>query len=110
MPTAPTDAVGLLKDLVRFPSLSGDEAEIADFVEAHAREAGIEVQRHENNVVMALGAGPDTLLLNSHLDVVPPSADHPYDPFEPVEADGTLYGRGSVDAKASGASMTTALS
>jgi acetylornithine deacetylase len=107
--TTTTDAVDLLKDLVRFPSLSGEEADIADFVEAHARRAGVDVQRHEDNVVFGIGDGDDTLLLNSHLDVVPPSDGHPYDPFDPVEADGVLYGRGSVDAKASGASMTTAL-
>ena len=110
MPTATTaDAVDLLKNLIRFPSLTGQEAEIADFVEAHARRAGIDVLRHQDNVVFGIGEGDDTLLLNSHLDVVPPSKDHPYDPFDPVEADGLLYGRGSVDAKASGAAMTTAL-
>ena len=108
-PATTTDAVDLLKDLIRFPSLSGEEADIADFVEAHARRAGVDVRRHENNVVLGIGDGGDTLLLNSHLDVVPPSDGHPYDPFDPVEKNGVLYGRGSVDAKASGASMATAL-
>jgi acetylornithine deacetylase len=103
------DAVDVLKDLIRFRSLTGEEAEIADYVERHARRAGIDVLRHEDNVAAAIGDGDDTLLLNSHLDVVSPSEDHPHDPFEPVEADGTLHGRGSVDAKASGAAMTTAL-
>ena len=103
------DALDLLKTLVGFPSLSGEEAEIADFVEAHARRAGVDVLRHEDNVAFGIGDGEDTLLLNSHLDVVPPSSDHPFDPFDPVEQDGVLYGRGSVDAKASGAAMTTAL-
>lgn len=106
---ASTDAVGLLEELIRFPSLSGEEADIADFVETHVRRAGVDVLRHDDNVAFAIGNGDDTLLLNTHLDVVPPSDDHPYDPFEPVVADGVLYGRGSVDAKASGATMTTAL-
>jgi acetylornithine deacetylase len=112
MPSVPTDAhdaVGLLKDLIRFPSLSGEEAAIADFVEETARRAGVDTHRVDDNVVFGIGDGPDTLLLNTHLDVVPPSADHPYDPFDPVETDGVVYGRGSVDAKASGAAMTTAL-
>lgn len=104
-----TDALGFLKELVPFPSLSGEEAEIADFVETHVQQSGVEVQRHGDNVAFSIGTGEDTLLLNSHLDVVPPSSDHPYDPFEPVEVDGELYGRGSVDAKASGATMTSAL-
>lgn len=110
-PTPPNQhpAVALLKALVRFPSLSGEEGPIADFVEAFVRKAGLPVERLQNNVYFCLGNGPDRLLLNSHLDVVPPSNDHPYDPFEPVEVDGLLYGRGVVDAKASGAAMTTAL-
>lgn len=104
-----TDAVGLLKELIRFPSLSGEETAIADFVESHVRRAGVDVLRHDDNVAFSIGDGDDALLLNTHLDVVPPSDDHPYDPFEPVEVDGVLYGRGSVDAKASGAAMATAL-
>lgn len=65
--------------------------------------------RHADNLFFWVGDGPDCLLLNSHLDVVPPSAGHPYDPFDPVEKDGRIYGRGSVDAKASGAAMLVAL-
>lgn len=104
-----SDVLDLLKELIRFPSLSGEEAEIADFVEEYVRRDGVAVERVEDNVVFSIGEGSDTLLFNTHLDVVPPSADHPYDPFDPVEDDGELYGRGSVDAKASGAAMTTAL-
>lgn len=105
----PHPAITLLKDLVRFPSLSHEEAAVADFVEAYVLDAGVSVARRDNNVYFWLGEGNNRLLLNSHLDVVPPSADHPYDPFDPVEVDGQLYGRGTVDAKASGATMTTAL-
>lgn len=103
------DALELLKRLVAFPSLSHEEEAIADFVEMLAREAGLSVRRTDNNVWFWIGEGERTLLLNSHLDVVPPSDGHPFDPFTPVEHEGRLYGRGSVDAKASGASMTTAL-
>ena len=112
MPPTTTDrhpAVTLLKDLVRFPSLSREEGPIADFVEDYVRRAGLPVERFEDNVYFRLGDGPDRLLLNSHLDVVAPSKKHPYDPFDPVEIDGQLYGRGTVDAKASGAAMTTAV-
>jgi acetylornithine deacetylase len=108
-----TAAVDLLKDLVRFPSLSHEEAEIAGFVEQCVREVGLPARRRDDNVIFWLGTGDDgtndTLLLNTHLDVVPPSDDHPYDPFTPTERDGCLYGRGTVDAKASAAAMTTAL-
>ncbi len=104
-----SNALTLLKDLIRFPSFSLEEGPIADFVEARLRVAGVSVGRHADNVFAWLGEGPDTLLLNSHLDVVPPSEGHPCDPFTPTVVDGKLYGRGAVDAKASGAAMMTAL-
>ena len=97
-------------DLVRIPSLSHQEAAAADYVEAWARAVpGLAVGRLDDNVWASLGDGDDVLLLASHLDVVPPSADHPYPPFEPTRVDGRVYGRGAVDAKASGAAMLAAL-
>ena len=109
MPEHPTGVLDLLTALVRFPSLSKQEGPIADYVEAFSRSKGLQVGRLDDNVYFWIGDGPDLLLLNSHLDVVPPSADHPYDPFTPTLVDGKLYGRGTVDAKASGAAMTMAL-
>ncbi|GAB5537740.1 MAG: M20/M25/M40 family metallo-hydrolase [Rubricoccaceae bacterium] len=97
-------------DLVRFPSLSREEAEIAAFVETTMRGVdGLEVGRLGDNVWASLGDGDDLFLLCSHLDVVPPSTEHPYPPFEPTVVDGNVYGRGTVDAKASGAAMLMAL-
>lgn len=99
----------LLKKLVSHPSLSHEEEAIADFVEEYVRSMGRPVERLDNNVYFWLGEGTRRMLLNTHLDVVPPSENHPYEPFEPTEVDGKLYGRGTVDAKSSGAAMTTAL-
>ncbi len=101
--------VQLLRDLIRIPSLSQEEDAIASFLQAYAGSRGFQAERTENNVWFRLGDGPRRLLLNSHLDVVPPSSDHPYEPFEPVVAEGCIYGRGAVDAKASVAAMTTAV-
>ncbi len=95
--------------LVRFPSLSHEERAVADFVEQTVREAGLAGGRVDDNVWASVGDGDDGLLLASHLDVVPPSADHPFPPFEPTTIDGRIYGRGAVDAKASGAAMLMAL-
>ena len=104
-----TDPVALLRSLIAIPSLSTEEAPAADLIESVGREAGVDVWRSENNVVLSVGEGDRTLLLNSHLDVVPPSDGHRFAPFDPVIDHGWLYGRGSVDAKASGAAMTSAL-
>jgi len=108
-PDTALDAVALLKAMVAFPSLSHDEGPLADFVESQVRAAGVHAQRIDDNIIFWIGEGPRTLLLNSHLDVVPPSKGHPYAPFAPTVHNGNLYGRGTVDAKASGASMTAAL-
>ena len=102
-------AVDLLRGMIRYPSTSGEEAALADFVTEHVEERGVSVARHDDNIYFSLGDGPHGLLFNTHLDVVPPSDGHPFDPFDPVVRDGVLYGRGSVDAKSSGAAMTTAL-
>lgn len=104
------DVKHLHVDLVRFPCLSHEEEPIADFVEGLLRGvSGLDVGRLQNNVWASLGDGDDLFLLNSHLDVVPASSEHPYPPFEPTEVDGRVYGRGAVDAKASGAAMLAAL-
>ena len=99
----------LLRALVRIPSLSHHEAAAADFVEATLRAHGIATGRLDANVYGWIGEGDDLLLLNSHLDVVPPSENMPHGAFEGYEADGLLWGRGTVDAKASGAAMLAAL-
>ena len=105
-----TDVLRLHHDLCAIPSVSRDERAAADWVEAFAREAsGVRVGRHEDNVWAELGSGSDVLLLASHLDVVPPSDDHPFEPFTPTVRDGNVYARGAVDAKASGAAMLAAL-
>ncbi|MEM1115182.1 MAG: M20/M25/M40 family metallo-hydrolase [Bacteroidota bacterium] len=104
------NVLDLHADLVRIPSLSHEEAAAADAVEMFLRQLdGVEVGRLDDNVWGSLGDGDDLLLLASHLDVVPPSEGHPYPPFSPTRVDGKVYGRGAVDAKASGAAMLCAL-
>ncbi|MCB0720498.1 MAG: M20/M25/M40 family metallo-hydrolase [Bacteroidetes bacterium] len=99
----------ILEGLVAIPSLSREEKAAADFVQQTVESAGVYCNRSGDNVWFGIGEGDTCLLLNSHLDVVPPSQDHPYDPFTPTRVDGRLFGRGSVDAKASGSAMTAAV-
>jgi len=105
----PRPVVALLKDMVATPSLSHEEKALADALEEYVQSAPVSVKRFEDNLYFWIGEGENCLLLNTHLDVVPPSKDHPYDPFTPIEHAGKIYGRGTVDAKGSGAAMTTAL-
>jgi len=102
-------ASDLLRALVRIPSLSREEGPAADFVSETAQRHRLKTWRLDENVVVELGEGDDVLLLNSHLDVVPPSEGMPHGAFDGYEDDGVLWGRGTVDAKASGAAMLAAL-
>lgn len=95
--------------LVGTPSLSHEESAAADVLESHLQAFGVDTRRIGDNVVASVGQGPRTLLLNSHLDVVPPSADHPFAPFEPTLEGTEVFGRGTVDAKGCVAAMATAL-
>lgn len=103
--------VTLLRDLVAIPSVSGQEGPAAEFVEAYARRLGLDAVRDETSVRVSVGDEQSgaTLLLASHLDVVPPGDGWTRDPFVPVIEDGLLYGRGSGDAKASVSAMLLAL-
>ena len=98
-----------LKDLVRLPTVSAQGSaidETANVVLARAKRAGVaaEALRAKNGpptIVGETGAGERTLLVYDHYDVQPPD---PLDewktpPFEPVERDGKLFGRGVSDNK-----------
>ena len=108
--TWPTE-VSFLRDLVAIPSISGNEAGAAEFVAEYARRAELDVVRDETSVRVSVGderTGP-TLVLASHLDVVPPGDGWSRDPFVPMIEGERLYGRGSGDAKASVSAMLHAL-
>jgi acetylornithine deacetylase/succinyl-diaminopimelate desuccinylase-like protein len=107
--------IELLADLVRLPSVSAsgyDQSrvqEAAEAIVAHLDESGFrnaQLLRADggNPAVFAEIPAPDgapTLLLYSHYDVQPPgpAAEWHSDPFQAVERDGRLYGRGASDDK-----------
>lgn len=104
--TLATDLQGLLRELVAIPSVSGDEAAVADCVFELASAGGLDVQRLGHTVVarLARGSGP-RLLLFSHLDTVPVGEGWTRDPYRATWEHGRLYGRGANDAKAAAAAM-----
>ena len=116
------EAKAFLCELVRRPSLPGQEAEAMDFA-AGAFAAAADVERvgltnalrddpnysdpipdieydgrSNLRAVRRGGGGGRSLLLNAHIDTVPPSQGQE-NPFDPTELDGALTGRGSCDAK-----------
>ena len=120
------DEVAFLADFVRIPSLRFEEAPAQDFIATALRDRGYEVddwQVRTADLEPLPGFGPihgdfsrarsvvgthrpevtqgRSLILQGHLDVVPAGPldmwTHP--PFEPVIADGWMYGRGAGDMK-----------
>jgi len=90
----------LLTLLVGTPSVSGEEGPLADLVQNLIAAQGFEVQRQGHNLWFSFGKqGGSRLLLNSHLDTVPPSAGWEGDPFTPVWHGARLQGLGANDAK-----------
>lgn len=101
------DELELLSAMVAIPSVSGEEAALAAFVEVTAQSWGLEVLRDDSGVRVSVGSrrpGP-TMALVSHLDVVPAGKGWTRAPFVPTIEGNRLYGRGSGDAKASVAAM-----
>ena len=112
-----------LARLISFPSTSGKEHELMCWAEGAFAELGVEVSRVEMSnrikhdpdysdpipdldytgrfnlrVRLPGSGGGRNLLLNSHTDVVPASQGQE-NPWEAIERDGVIYGRGACDAK-----------
>lgn len=106
------DVVHLLEKLISFTSLSKQEDEVSDWLTSYLQSfSALNIQQINKNILIKWGNtdSKEKLLLNTHLDVVPPSPNHAYEPFEPFQKDGKIYGRGSTDAKGSLSSMVGAL-
>jgi len=102
------EIVETLQELVRIPSITGDEARMGATVAQRCRDMGFAVEIIESmpgrpNVLATWDSGlpGPTLLLNDHLDIVPPGPleywTHP--PFAAEIADGCVFGRGTIDTK-----------
>lgn len=118
-----------LSDLIAFPSTAGNEKPVAEYLHSHMAAFTDECDFVPNdnslkddpdysspvkgldytdrpNVRVALkgSGGGKSLLMNTHMDVVPPSSMQEK-PFEPQLRDGVLFGRGACDAKGQIATM-----
>jgi acetylornithine deacetylase/succinyl-diaminopimelate desuccinylase-like protein len=107
----------LARDLIAIPSVNPSlvpgapgERDIAEYVAARLRATGMDVEMHDalpgrpNVVGIADGREPGpTLMFCGHLDTV--GVEGMDAPFDPVEHDGRLYGRGAQDMKGGIAAM-----
>jgi acetylornithine deacetylase len=125
-------AESLLCDLISIPSLSGEEepavvrmadafeglglqaelrpisSSIKDDPDYSYPEAGIDYTGRHNLVVRAQGAGAGrSVILQTHLDVVPPGEWK--EAFRPRVEDGVVLGRGACDCKGQAVALWLAL-
>ncbi len=101
---ATAEATNLLQQLIAIPSLSKEEKPAADHLEVFLRMKEVTVHRKGNNLWCTTSDYKNNLpsiLLNSHLDTVPPNSSYTLNPFHPLIKDGKLFGLGSTDAGAS---------
>jgi len=109
------DLARYLCDLIRAKTVNppGEEhlaaAVLTDFCDAR----GIPYETFEKepgrtNVVARIGAGRPRILVPCHFDVVPAGNGWETDPFDPVETDGRIIGRGAKDNKGPLAGMMVA--
>ena len=96
--------------LVRTPSMSGQEADLANLIQAEMKGLGYDrVWRDEAGNVIGLlrGGGGPSLMLNGHMDHVDAGDAGQWQspPFGGELHNGELWGRGSVDMKGALAAM-----
>ena len=102
--------IDITKELIKIDSsnLKGANKAI-DFCNDLLLYNGLKTEIIENNgfksLICTIGAGPKTLILNGHLDVVSGKEEQ----FTPYEKQGKLYGRGSADMKSGVAAMISTL-
>ncbi|AAM02794.1 Predicted deacylase [Methanopyrus kandleri AV19] len=102
------DPIGLLKDAVATPSVTGEEHEMTRLLTEVLDEHGVPYEVDEMGNVLA--GDLSGLVLNAHLDTVPPGDGWEVtDPFDPTIRNGKLYGRGAADCKGGLAAATAAV-
>ncbi len=97
----------LHRQIVGIRSVSGEEAALADFLTDWLGHFEVPVSRIGQSLLATLGEGP-VLLLDTHLDTVPPATGWSRDPWTASVEEGRVYGLGSNDAKAALAAMVAA--
>ena len=102
--------IAFLQEMVRIPSYSTQEAEMAACLSAEMKKVGFQDVTIDRigNVAGRIGpATGRTLLYNGHMDVVGigDMSTWEHDPFAASIRDGILYGRGASDMKGALAAM-----
>jgi len=111
-------AIDLTRELIERESVTPEDAGCQNLLGDRLRNIGFRCEYMRfgdpaaptDNLWARLGDASPVLCFAGHTDVVPPGDLSQWNtpPFQPVETDGLLYGRGAADMKASLAAMTIA--
>jgi len=108
------ETVELLRELIRTPSVTGEEKQIAEMIAKKLGESGLDdvgIDGAGNVICKIMGSdGGPTLVYNGHIDTVPigDMALWEFDPFGAEIVDDKIIGRGACDMKGSLAAMIMA--
>jgi succinyl-diaminopimelate desuccinylase len=109
-----TASLELAKALIRCPSLTPADAGCQKIIAYRLQNLGFSIEKmcfgEVENLWARLGKSNPLIVFAGHTDVVPtgPLSAWQYNPFEPLEKDGILYGRGATDMKSGLACMIVA--
>lgn len=113
------ETIALLQEMIRVNTVNppGNEKDLAEKLKVKLEGFGIEAElvdlgdNRANVIGVIKGSGErDSLLLNGHLDTVPPGdVEWEHGPFSASIIDNKIYGRGSADMKGGLAAMIMAL-
>jgi len=103
------DCVQFLRDLIRLPSESCKEGQVAARIVEEMKKLGFDKAWTDDygNVIGQIGTGPIRVVYDGHIDTVgignPES--WPHDPYQGKVENGVIYGRGASDNKAAPATQ-----
>ncbi len=107
--------VSLTQQLVRIPSVSGQEKNVQSFIQSKLEEIGFSVDVFAKdpsrpNLVAKMGDGGKNILFVGHADNIPVGNDVGwfFPPYSASVSSGRIYGRGVADMKSGLAAMIVA--
>ena len=109
-----SETMALAKELIAIPSITPDDNGCQQVIAERLIKLGFSIEPlrfgEVSNMWGTLGDSGPLFAFTGHTDVVPPGPlkDWKSQPFNPIERDGFLYGRGAADMKSSLAAMVIA--
>lgn len=107
-----TEMVQFMRDLIRIPSESAQEAGVIQRIREEMEKVGFDEIRIDpmGNILGRIGHGPRVIAMDAHIDTVGIGDidEWDWDPYEGKVENGIIYGRGATDQEGAIVSMVYA--